>query len=306
MTGELRTVRTPLLEVAYLESGPADGPVAVLVHGFPYDVRSFDEMAAELADRGIRSIVPYVRGYGPTRFLDDATFRAGQQAAVGQDLLDLIDALHLDRPVVGGFAWGCRAACIAAAVRPDLIGGIVTVGGYAIQDIAASIEPHSAFDEHNDWYQWYFHTERGRLGLERNRDDLCRLLWQLWSPEWAEAATAFEASRKSLHNPDFVDVVLHSYRHRHRAAAGDPRYDELEATLATAPPIPVPTISLDALADGFGPDDSEPHRAHFTGSFEIRRLPGIGHDVPQEAPHAFADAVAALAVREPQPGSAPR
>jgi len=291
---ELRTVLTPELEIAYLENGPPDGPAAILVHGFPYDVGSFEEVTPHLVAHGIRTIVPYVRGYGPTRFRHEGTMRSGQQAAVGQDLLDLIDALGIEAAVVAGFDWGCRAACIAAAVRPDRVTGLVTVGGYAIQNIAASIHPAAPVDEYADWYQYYFQTDRGRNGLEQNRDDLCRLLWQLWSPQWPEASAAFESSRPSLHNPDFVDVVLHSYRHRHRAAAGDPRFSELEAFLATTPPIAVPTISLDALADGFGPDDSERHRSHFTGTFEIRRLPGVGHNVPQEAPQAFADAVAAL------------
>lgn len=297
MFGELRTATTPELEIAYLELGPTDGPVAVLVHGFPYDVLSFERVAPDLAARGIRVLVPYVRGYGPTRFLDEATPRSGQQAAVGQDLLDLLDALEVERAVVGGFDWGCRAACIAAAARPDRIAGLVTVGGYAIQDIARSIEPAPPLDEYHAWYQWYFHSDRGEAGLTANRDELCRLLWTLWSPEWEGAAAAFERTAPSLHNADFVAVAVHSYRHRHRAAAGAPRFDELEAFLATTPPISVPTISLDALADGFGPDDSEQDRARFTGPFEIRPLPGIGHDVPQEAPEAFAEAVADLIQR---------
>lgn len=315
--GDLRTVLTGDLEIAYFDSGsmvdaPSDGapggggpgggalgggPVAVLVHGFPYDVLSFEAVVPLLAARGVRAITPYVRGYGPTRFRDAATPRSGQQAAVGQDLLDLVDALALERPVVAGFDWGGRAACIAAAVRPEGIGGLVTVGGYTIQDIAASIEPAAPIDEYRDWYQWYLHTDRGRNGLESDRDALCGLLWRLWSPEWAGAGEAFERSSPSLHNPDFVDVAVHSYRHRHRHAEGDPRFAELEAFLATTPPIAVPTISLDALADGFGPDDSERIRHRFTGSFSIVPLPGVGHDVPQEAPEAFADAVATLAGR---------
>ncbi|MET3370127.1 UNVERIFIED_CONTAM: pimeloyl-ACP methyl ester carboxylesterase [Jeotgalibacillus campisalis] len=292
--GELRTALTEDLEVAYYDSGPADGPVAVLLHGFPYDVLSFEAVVTLLAERGIRSVTPYLRGYGPTRFRKAKTLRSGQQAAIGQDLLELIDVLELQRPVVAGYDWGGRAACIAAAVRPQGIAGLVTVGGYAIQDIAASVEPAAPVDEYRDWYQWYFNTDRGRAGLQAHRDDLCCLLWQLWSPEWAEANDAFTSSSPSLHNPDFVDVAVHSYRHRHRAAVGDDRFNKLEAFLAGMPPITVPTISLDALADGFGPDDSERDRQHFVGPFEIRRLPGIGHNVPQEAPRAFANAVADL------------
>jgi pimeloyl-ACP methyl ester carboxylesterase len=292
--GGLRTILTPDLEIAYYGSGSTDQPAAVLVHGFPYDVLSFEEVVPDLRSRGIRTIVPFVRGYGSTSFRDASAPRSGQQAAVGQDLVDLLDALEIQRAVVAGFDWGCRAACIAAAVRPDRISGLVTVGGYAIQDIAASIEPASPLDEYHAWYQYYLHSDRGRVGLDRNRDEFCRLLWRLWSPEWSGATDAFARSAPSLHNPDFVDVAVHSYRHRHRAAEGAPRYAELEAFLATTPPIDSPTISLDALADGFGPDDSEPHRRHFTGRFEVWKLPGVGHNVPQEAPRAFADAVAEL------------
>ncbi|WP_253951730.1 alpha/beta fold hydrolase [Paenarthrobacter sp. CM16] len=295
--GELRTVMTEDLEIAYYDDGPADGAVAVLLHGFPYDVLSFQAVAPLLAERGIRSITPYLRGYGGTRFRKAATPRSGQQAAVGQDLLDLIDVLELQRPVVAGYDWGGRAACIAAAVRPERIAGLVTVGGYSIQDIASSVEPAAPMEEYRDWYQWYFNTDRGRAGLQANRDELCSLLWRLWSPEWADAGEAYTSSSPSLHNPDFVDVAVHSYRHRHRAADGDDRFDELEAFLAKSPPILVPTISLDALADGFGPDDSERDRKHFAGPFEVRRLKGIGHNVPQEAPLAFANAVADLLLR---------
>lgn len=291
---ELKHATTSLLDIAYLQSGPDDGPAAVLLHGFPYDVRSFDEVAVTLAAEGMRVIVPWLRGYGSTRFLSADTMRSGQQAAIGQDLIDLLDALEIERAIVGGFDWGTRGACIAAAAHPERITGLVAVGGYPIQDIAAAGEPAAPLDESNEWYIHYLQTDRGRLGLERNRDELCGLLWRRWSPTWADADAAFAATAPSLHNPDFVDVAVHSYRHRRGNAPGDPRYDELEAFLATRPPIAVPTISLDALADGFGPDDSEADRPHFTGPFEVRRLPGIGHDVPQEAPAAFADAVLAL------------
>lgn len=299
--GELRTAMTEDLEIAYYNNGPADGAVAVLLHGFPYDVLSFEVVVQLLAERGIRTITPYLRGFGPTRFREATTPRSGQQAAVGQDLLDLIDVLDLQCPVVAGYDWGGRAACIAAAVRPEAVAGLVTVGGYAIQDIASSVEPAAPIDEYRDWYQWYFNTDRGRAGLQENRDELCRLLWRLWSPEWANADDAFTFSSLSLHNPDFVDVSVHSYRHRHRAAIGDDRFNDLEAFLAKSPPIHVPTISLDALSDGFGPDDSERDRQYFAGPFEIRRLPETGHNVPQEAPLAFANAVADLFQLESRP-----
>ena len=288
------SVSTDVLEISYETAGPADGPAAVLLHGFPYDVRCFDGAAARLAAEGVRVIAPYLRGFGATKFLDAGTLRSGQQAALGRDLLDLLDALGIDRAVVGGFDWGGRAACIAAAVAPKRIAGLVTVGGYNIQDIAHANQPSSPKFESAAWYTHYFMTERGRLGLELNRDELCELLWTQWSPTWKDIPSAFPKSAPSLANPDFVDVVIHSYRHRRQAAEGDPRYAELEAILAKRPPIPVPTISLDALADGLGADDSEDDRDMFTGTFEIRRLEGVGHNPPQERPEAFSDAVLAL------------
>jgi pimeloyl-ACP methyl ester carboxylesterase len=288
------SVSTDVLEIGYEAAGPADGPVAVLLHGFPYDVRCFDGVAARLAAQGVRVIAPYLRGFGATRFHDAATPRSGQQAALGRDLIDLLDALGIERAIVGGFDWGGRAACIAAAVAPDRIAGLVTVGGYNIQDIAHSNHPGSPQTESAVWYTHYFMTERGRLGLELNRDELCKLLWTQWSPTWADIPSAFPQTAPSFANPDFVDVVIHSYRHRRQAAEGDPRYAELESTLAKRPSIQVPTISLDALADGLGADDSEDDRDLFTGLFEIRRLEGVGHNPPQERPDAFSDAVLAL------------
>ncbi|MBV8603837.1 MAG: alpha/beta hydrolase [Pelomonas sp.] len=288
------TVSTGLLDIGFEAAGPSDGPVAVLLHGFPYDVRCYDGVAARLAAQGVRVIAPYLRGFGPTRFRAATTPRSGQQAALGQDLLDLLDALELDRAVVGGFDWGGRAACIAAAVAPDRIKGLVTVGGYNVQDIANANRPSPPEFESAAWYTHYFMTERGRQGLERYRDALCKLLWTQWSPGWRDAEAAFGATAPSLANPDFVELVIHSYRHRRQAAAGDPRYAALEARLAERPRIGVPTIALDALADGLGADDSEDDRAMFTGRFEIRRLDGVGHNPPQEQADAFADAVLAL------------
>ena len=297
MGGELHTAVTPLLDIAYLESGPADGPVAVLLHGFPYDVHSYDEVSALLGDRGIRAVVPYLRGYGPTRFRSPDTLRSGQQAALGRDLVDLLDALGISKAVVGGYDWGGRAACVTAALHPERVAGLVTVGGYNVHDIPNSGEPNSPLDESRYWYVYYFQTERGRRGLERHRDELAALLWRQWSPTWAEAESAFLLSAPSFDNPDFVDVVLHSYRHRRLAAEGDPRYDADETALARQPPITVPAISLDALADGLGADDSSVDREHFTGPFEIRGVEGAGHNLPQETPAAFADAIADLVAR---------
>jgi pimeloyl-ACP methyl ester carboxylesterase len=288
---ESRTVSTPMLDIAYEAAGPADGPTAVLLHGFPYDVRCYDEVAAVLADAGMRVVAPYLRGFGPTRYRSSDVMRSGQQGALGQDLIDLLDALEIETAVVGGFDWGGRAACIAAALAPERVTGLVTVGGYNIQDIARSAEPAPPEAESAAWYTHYFLTERGRAGLERYTDELCGLLWRQWSPSWAGVAAAFAATAPSLHNPDFVATVIHSYRHRRAEAPGDPRYDLLEEALAVTPAITVPTISLDALADGLGADDSSVDAALFTGGFDRRELPGIGHNPPQETPDAFARAV---------------
>jgi len=288
---ESRTVSTPVLEIAYEAAGPADGPTAVLLHGFPYDVRCYDEVAAVLADAGMRVVAPYLRGFGPTRYRSADVMRSGQQGALGQDLIDLLDALGIETAVVGGFDWGGRAACIAAALAPERVTGLVTVGGYNIQDIARSAEPAPPETESAAWYTHYFLTERGRAGLERYTDELCGLLWRQWSPSWAGVAAAFAATAPSLHNPDFVATVIHSYRHRRAEAPGDPRYDLFEEALAATPAITVPTIALDALADGLGADDSSVDAALFTGGFDRRELPGVGHNPPQETPEAFARAV---------------
>lgn len=288
------SVTTPVLEVGYEAVGKPGGEPVILLHGFPYDVRAYDDVADELAASGRYVLAPYLRGYGSTKFRDPRTLRSGQQAAIGQDLLDFMDALGIDRAVVAGYDWGGRAACIAAALWPERITGLVTCGGYAIQDIAKSGEPAAAEIEQKFWYQYYFHSERGRRGLTRNRDDLCALLWRDWSPKWTGAGAAYPATAPSLHNPDFVDVVIHSYRHRYGLVEGDPRYDALEVALAAQPKIDVPTVILVSEADGVtgpaGLDDGP----HFTGPCEIRSLPDIGHNVPQEAPAAFAKAVLSL------------
>lgn len=291
---EVEFVDTPLLRVGYEAVGEAGAQTVILLHGFPYDVRSYDDVASRLSKAGIRVIAPYLRGYGPTRFLSDQTLRSGQQAALGQDVIDLMDALDIEHAIVAGYDWGGRAACVAAALFPERIDGLVTVSGYPIQDIAASIEPDEPLEEKLAWYQYYLHSERGRRGLELYREELCRLLWRDWSPEWTEAEAAFSASAPSLHNPDFVDVAVHSYRHRYGLVGGDPRYDHLEVRLAERPTISVPTVSVDSGADGFGWFDSSEHAPYFTGSFQRVVLPGVGHNPPQEDPVKFVDAVLML------------
>jgi pimeloyl-ACP methyl ester carboxylesterase len=282
-----------VLSVAYEETGDPAGWPVVLLHGFPYDIHSYDEVAPRLAAQGARVIVPWLRGYGPTRFLSAATPRSGEQAALGQDLLALLDALRIESAVLGGYDWGGRAACIVAALWPERARGLVSVNGYNIQNIARSGEPASPKAEFRYWYQYYFHGERGRKGLERNRRELCRLLWRLWSPEWRFDDATYERSAASFDNPDFVDVVIQSYRHRYALAEGDPAVAEIERRLAAQPPITVPAITLDGDADGvMSPGGTAHHAGRFTGRHEHRVVsPGIGHNLPQEAPAAFAEAV---------------
>ncbi|MFB6889783.1 alpha/beta fold hydrolase [Kitasatospora sp. NPDC056327] len=287
-------VATEVLDIGYESAGDPGAEPVILLHGFPYDVRAFDDVAAGLADRGAHVLAPYLRGFGPTRFLDPATPRSGQQAALAQDLLDFMDALDIGSAVLAGYDWGGRAACITAALHPERVRGLVTVDGYNVQDLAHAGEPAPPAWESTYWYQYYFHSERGRLGLERNRDDLCELLWRSWSPTWSAAAEAFPASSPSLHNPDFVEVVIHSYRHRFGLAEGDPRYQGLEDLIAAQPPIRVPTVVLESGADGVGGPSAAGDRDSFTGPYEHRLLPGIGHNVPQETPAAFTAAITTL------------
>ena len=233
-----------------------------------------------------------MRGYGPTRFRDPATPRSGQQAALGHDLLDLVDALDLRSPILAGYDWGGRAACIVAALWPDRVGGLVSINGYNIQNIAASGRPHAPDAEYRHWYQWYFHTERGRAGLAANRGPLCRLLWELWSPNYRFSDADYALTAASFDNPDFADVVIQSYRHRYGNAAGDPAYDDSEAKLAKQPAIAVPTIVLHGEADGVGPAaGSAGHASHFVSSYQRRVIPIAGHFLPREAPEAVVAAI---------------
>jgi len=278
-------VRTPLLDIAYEESGPATGYPVLLLHGFPYDPRAFDEVAPALAAAGYRAIVPYLRGYGETRFLSPTTMRSGQQGAIGRDLLDFMDALKIPNAVLVGFDWGGRAACVVSALWPERVRGLVSCNGYTIQDIAASAKPASPEQENRLWYQYYFHTERGRAGLQANRHAFCKLLWKLWSPNWKFDDATYDRTAASFNNPDFVDVVIHSYRHRFGYVPGDQGFDAVEASLAKLPPIRVPTIVLQGGADGVNSAaGSSPQDRLFTGRFERRLIPNVGHDMPQEAP----------------------
>jgi pimeloyl-ACP methyl ester carboxylesterase len=292
-----KTVRTPALEIAYLEFGPPDGTPVILLHGWPSDPHDYAEVAPALAESGYRVLTPWLRGYGPTRFLDPATPRSGQQAALGADLIDFMDALDIGQAVLGGYDWGGRAACVAAALWPARARALVSITGYNIQNIPASGQPGSATTELRYWYQWYFQTERGRAGLHANRRDLSRLLWRLWSPNWRFDEATFERTAASFDNEDFVDVTIQSYRHRYANALGDPALEELEARLAAQPIITVPTIVLHGEADGVTPPDTSEHAArYFAGGYERRVVPVAGHFLSREAPASVVQAVRDLMV----------
>lgn len=291
----LRHVDAGVLNIGYYEAGPADGPAAMLMHGFPYDIHSYVDVAPMLAAQGCRVIVPYLRGYGPTVFRDAATPRSGEQAAVGADMMALMDALHIKRAVFAGYDWGGRAACVGAALWPERCVGLVSVNSYLIQDIANAMLPMRAEREAAYWYQYYFQIERGRAGLAANRRSIAKLLWSQWSPNWAFDEACFERTAVAFDNPDYVDVVVHSYRHRYGLAEGDPRYADLQQRLAALPAITVPTVTLDGAGDGVAPvTDGSASAAKFTGGREHRVIPRAGHNLPQEEPEAFAAAVMEL------------
>jgi pimeloyl-ACP methyl ester carboxylesterase len=292
----LKRVEAGVLSVAYEEHGAAGDRPVLLLHGFPYDVRAYDAVAPALASAGCRVIVPYLRGYGPTRFLSAQTPRSGQQAALGHDLLALMDALGIDEAVVAGYDWGGRAACVVGALWPERVRGLVSGGGYNIQHIATSMTPQAPEREMGLWYQYYFHSERGRAGLEQNRRDLCRLLWRQWSPTWRFDDATYERTAASFDNPDFVAVVIQSYRHRFALAPGDPALDDTERRLAAQPAITVPAIVLHGSANGVSSSAiSERHARFFKAAYERRVIDGVGHNLPQEAPRDFAAAVLKLA-----------
>ncbi|HEX3116689.1 MAG TPA: alpha/beta hydrolase [Bradyrhizobium sp.] len=291
----LRRADAGVLNVAYYEKGPADGPVVMLLHGFPYDIHSYVDVAPGLAARGCRVIVPYLRGYGETRFHDPATPRSGEQAAIGADLIALMDALSVKRAVFAGYDWGGRAACVAAALWPDRCIGLVSVNGYLIQDIARAMVPLKPEREAAYWYQYYFQIDRGRAGLAANRRGIAAILWRQWSPNWRFDEACFERTAAAHDNPDYVDIVIHSYRHRYGLADGDPEYADIQRRLAALPAVTVPAITLDGDGDGVAPaTDGTAQAAKFTGRRIHRVIPRAGHNLPQEAPEAFAAAVMEL------------
>lgn len=293
--GILKYINTEDLCIAYEESGTIDGTPIILMHGFPYDVRTYDEVTIRLLSEKCRIIVPYLRGYGPTKFLSASTMRSGQQAALASDLIGLMDALSIQKAIVGGYDWGGRACCIVSALYPERIIGLVSMAGYNIQNIPKFQQPDIPEIEILNWYQFYFHSERGRLGLTKYRKELCKLLWQNWSPTWKFTNETYEATAASFNNPDFVDVVIHSYRHRYGLAKGDPKFEPIEQKLLSQPKIRVPSIIVDAAEDGVDPISGMGKDANcFEGSYERRVIKGVGHNLPQESPDEFAQAIMAF------------
>lgn len=290
--GPLKHVNAGVLDVAYVEQGPADGPVVILLHGWPYDIHSFEQVAPALAAKGYRVLVPYVRGYGQTRFLSAATPRNAQPAALASDVIAFMDALHIQRAVLAGFDWGARTADIVSALWPERVKALVSVSGYLISSQEAAKAPLPPSAELQWWYQYYFATARGQAGYDKNRHAFAKLIWQTASPKWAFDDATFERSAKALDNPDQVAITVHNYRWRLGLAQGETRYDPLEAKLASFPSIGVPTITLEGDANGAPHPPAEAYAQRFTGKYEYRLISGgIGHNLPQEAPQAFTQAV---------------
>jgi len=292
-----RSIQTPVLDIAYEEHGGAQGFPIVLLHGFPDDVRAFDQVAPPLAKAGYRVLVPYLRGYGPTRFRDASAPRMAEQAAIGQDLVDFADAVGLKQMALAGYDWGGRAAAIAAALHPERVRATVIIGGYTIQDVFEPQRPASPEVERELWYQWYFNTERGRAGLVTNRRSLCKFLWQTWSPGWHFSDEEYNRTAPSFDNPDFVDVVIHSYRHRNGGAQGEERFQQMEKELAKRPKIAAPSILLYGATDPLarpGPDVTPAERAVFPALVARRVIAGAGHFLPREKPEACSTALLEL------------
>ena len=288
----LKQVKAGVLDVAYAEAGPPNGLPVILLHGWPYDIHAFEKVAPIVAAQGHRVIIPYLRGFGRTRFLSAETMRNGQPAALASDVIELMDALSIERAVIGGFDWGARTADIVAALWPHRVKALVAVSGYLIGSQAAGAQPLPPQAEYQWWYQYYFATERGRLGYEKNRHDFNKLIWKLASPQWKFDDATYERSAASFESPDHVAIVIHNYRWRLGVAAGEAKYDAIEQELANAPTISVPTITMEGDANGAPHPPPDAYRAKFTGKYEHRTITGgVGHNLPQEAPREFAQAV---------------
>ena len=293
--GPLKQIDAGLLNVGYAEAGPADGPVVMLLHGWPYDIHSYVDVAPRLASAGFRTIIPYLRGYGTTHFLSDDTFRNGQPSALASDIVALMDALNIKRATLAGFDWGARTANIIAALWPERCRGLVSVSGYLIGSQEAGKSPLPPKAELQWWYQFYFATDRGRAGYDKYRHDFAKLIWQIASPKWKFEDATFDRSAASFNNPDHVNIVIHNYRWRLGLVDGEAKYDDLEKKLAQAPIITVPTITLEGDANGAPHPEPDAYAKKFSGKYLHRLIKsGIGHNLPQEAPQAFADAVVAV------------
>lgn len=292
----LKFVQTPVLNIGYEESGEVSRFPIILLHGFPYDIRSWDKVVPLLAEAGNRVLVPYLRGYGPTSFLDPNAPRMAEQAAIAQDVVDFADVLGINQYALAGFDWGNRAACIAAILHPERVKALVSIGGYPVQNTLSIGKPGSAAGEARRWYQWYFNTEQGRVGLERNRRDIVRYLWDTWSPAWRYTDEDFNRSAPSFDNPDFVEITLHSYRHRHVNAPGEERFIELERHLAESPPILVPSIVLRGAESGFGRPEPDPSKdkKQYRNLVDSRMVAEAGHALPVHRPDAVASALLEL------------
>jgi pimeloyl-ACP methyl ester carboxylesterase len=290
--GPLEQIDAGTLNIGYAEAGPANGPAVVLLHGWPYDIYAFVDVAPLLASKGYRVIVPYLRGYGTTRFLSNETLRNGQQSVVAVDIIALMDALKIQKAIIGGFDWGARTADIIAALWPERCKGLVSVSGYLIGSQEAGKAPLPPNAELQWWYQYYFATERGRAGYDKYRHDFAKLIWQLASPKWKFTDATFDRSAASFDNPDHVAIVIHNYRWRLGLAEGEPKYDDLEKRLAESPVITVPTITLEGDANGAPHPDPSSYAKKFSGKYANRIVTGgVGHNLPQEAPQEFAKAV---------------
>jgi len=292
----IKSISTDMLDIGYCELGATNKRVVVLLHGFPYGVEAYSEVWPRLLSLDFRVLVPFLRGYGSTRFLNSGSMRSGEQSAIAADLAAFLDTLGIDRAILAGYDWGGRAACILAATQPERVLGLVSGGGYNIQEIEGALDPLSPEVEKRYWYQYYFHSERGRRGLENNRKEFCKLLWKDWSPTWSFDEQTYSNTAKAFENPDFVDVVVHSYRRRFGLVAGDPRYAELSRRLELLPSILVPSIALEGGRDGVTPVGSySRHDGKFIGRFERRVLENVGHNLPQEDPVGFSQAIIDIA-----------
>ena len=292
----VKFVQTPVLSIGYEEHGPISGFPIMLLHGFPYDIRSFDGVVPPLAEAGYRVLVPYLRGYGPTSFLSQEFPRMAEQAAIAQDVVDFAEALGISQFALSGFDWGNRAACITSILHPDLVKAYVALGGYSVQNTVVKETPASARSEARRWYQWYFNTEQGRVGLEKNRRDIVRHLWETWAPKWEYTDEVFDRSAPSFDNPDFVEIVIHSYRHRHMNAPGEERFLEVERRLAELPPVLTPSIVLRGADSGLGRPSQDPSedQSKFHKLVARQIVDGAGHDLPVQRPDAVAAALLQL------------